>query len=421
MFSKNSQLQHLRNEPQLRFPGYDSKYVYTDIGQSTKQIFSGRTPNRLDSTLWGIDIPWITSGDIHKKYISNGDLFLNKEAFDNLSLHLIPKNSVLIGTAGQGKTRCTVGTNTRELCTNDAMLSMIPNDDVYYLYLLFLLEGKYQHLRLLTPQETKTRLSTNNLKSFKISLPELNEQTKTANFVYSVEKKIMLLKEKLENLKLFNKGLIDNLITKNISSSYLFGNLGYTVNGLTGKTKEDFGSGDLFVNYLNVFENRFIDIKKCEKVYISPDENQNGIKYGDIVFTTSSETPNEVGMSSVFMNQDDSKIYLNSFCFIFRLHSFNDIDPCFAGYYFRSLAFRSKMYKLAQGISRYNLSKGNLLKEQIEIPCIEKQIELSKIFISNDRKEKLVEEKLRTLKQFNIAHPTKLQYNMAIFTKEVKT
>lgn len=215
-----NQVQHLRNEPQLRFKSFSYNYNFTNIGKSTSGVISGRTPNRLDSSIWGGSIPWITSGDIHQKFITHGQLFLNENAINNLSLHLIPINSVLMGTAGQGKTRCTVGVNTRELCTNDAMLSMIPNDDVYYLYLLYLLEGKYQRLRLLTPQETKTRLTTNNLKSFKINLPGLKEQKQVANFVFSVEKKISMLELKLNNLKLFKKGLY-KYIFYNLKSSYI--------------------------------------------------------------------------------------------------------------------------------------------------------------------------------------------------------
>jgi type I restriction enzyme S subunit len=205
----------LRNEPALRFDLFQDDYRLTNIGRETKKVLSGRTPDKNNSSIWGDEIPWITSGDIHQKYITSGDLYLNENSVKNLGLHLIPKHSVLIGTAGQGKTRCTVGTNERELCTNDAMLSMIPKNDVYYLYLLFLLEGKYQHLRLLTPQETKTRLSTNNLKSFMINLPSLDEQKKVADFVFSVEKKILLLEKKLENLKLFKIGLTSKLFNHN--------------------------------------------------------------------------------------------------------------------------------------------------------------------------------------------------------------
>lgn len=76
------------------------------------------------------------------------------------------------------------------------------------------------------------------------------------------------------------------------------GNCGTTYGGLTGKTKEDFGHGNArFIPYTNVFDNPLTDTKRLEAVEI--DSSQNQVAYGDVFFTVSSETPDEVGMSSV--------------------------------------------------------------------------------------------------------------------------
>ena len=77
-------------------------------------------------------------------------------------------------------------------------------------------------------------------------------------------------------------------------------------------------------------------------------------------------------MSSVLLD-DISDLYLNSFCFGYRLHDFNTLLPSFAGYYFRSENFRSILNKLAQGSTRFNLSKNELMKEKISIPSLEEQ------------------------------------------------
>src|SRR5690606_29055719 len=96
------------------------------------------------------------------------------------------------------------------------------------------------------------------------------------------------------------------------------GNLGQTYSGLSGKTKEDFGSGKPYIPYLNIFSNSKINPNALELVEISPTERQNRVQHGDIFFTTSSETIEEVGMTSVLLN-DLGEVYLNSFCFGFRL------------------------------------------------------------------------------------------------------
>ena len=75
--------------------------------------------------------------------------------------------------------------------------------------------------------------------------------------------------------------------------------------------------------------NLVIDIEKCKLVRIDEDDRQNQIKKGDILFTTSSETRLEVGFTSVVL-EEPNEVYLNSFCFGFRLNSFDALRPEFA-------------------------------------------------------------------------------------------
>ena len=139
-------------------------------------------------------------------------------------------------------------------------------------------------------------------------------------------------------------------------------NFGRVLNGLSGKTKEDFGEGEPYIPYVNVFKNDAIDIFELDYVKVSRREKQNELKYGDIIFTTSSETVEEVGMTSVFLAKK-GKYYLNSFCFIFRLSDFNWLLPEYARFVFRSETVRRDISLLGQGSTRYNLSKTRLLKE----------------------------------------------------------
>ena len=147
------------------------------------------------------------------------------------------------------------------------------------------------------------------------------------------------------------------------------GSIGSTYTGLSGKTKEDFGHGEAqYITYLNVFQNTISDITMTDKVEI--DITQNEVKYGDVLFTTSSETPEEVGMSSVWLG-DTPNIYLNSFCFGFRPNQ--KIDLYFLGYSLRAPYMRDKIKILAQGISRYNISKNKVMELEISLPNNEEQ------------------------------------------------
>ena len=171
------------------------------------------------------------------------------------------------------------------------------------------------------------------------------------------------------------------------------GNLGYTYTGLSGKTKNDFGHGDgKFITYINVFSNTIADCNLVESVEI--DKKQNKVEYGDILFTTSSETPKEVGMSSVYLGNEDN-IYLNSFCFGFKpTYKF---DNYYIAYILRSVYVRKKIIPLAQGISRYNISKSKMMEIQINLPCMIEQKKIGEFFKQLDNDITLHQRKLEKL------------------------
>ena len=152
------------------------------------------------------------------------------------------------------------------------------------------------------------------------------------------------------------------------------GDFGKTFSGLSGKCKEDFGHGDgKFVTYLNIFNNPIADPNGVENIEI--DKRQTEVQYGDVFFTTSSETPGEVGMSSVWLERS-CNTYLNSFCFGYRPVS--GIDYMYLAYLLRSDTIRQKMIFLAQGISRYNISKNKVMDITIALPSLEEQKAIGK-------------------------------------------
>ncbi|MDO9629299.1 MAG: restriction endonuclease subunit S, partial [Acholeplasmataceae bacterium] len=150
---------------------------------------------------------------------------------------------------------------------------------------------------------------------------------------------------------------------------YKLGDLGKTFTGLSGKNANDFGHGNgRYVTYMNVFSNTISNPSMVEKIEI--DNSQNQVKFGDVFFTTSSETPEEVGMSSIWLNNKENT-YLNSFCFGFRPHF--KFDLLYLGYMLRSPKFRKDIAILAQGISRYNISKNKVMEINVLIPSLEEQ------------------------------------------------
>ena len=176
--------------------------------------------------------------------------------------------------------------------------------------------------------------------------------------------------------------------------------IGNTYTGLSGKTKDDFGHGDgRFVTYMNVFSNPISLPEMVEEVEF--DESQNTVRYGDVLFTTSSETPEEVGMSSVWLENTENT-YLNSFCFGFR--PVKKVNPYYLAYLLRSSGMRRKISFLAQGISRYNISKTKMMELEISIPNVNEQSAIGTFFSTLDRHITLHQRKLDKLKSVKQAY-----------------
>lgn len=161
---------------------------------------------------------------------------------------------------------------------------------------------------------------------------------------------------------------------------YKLGELGKFYGGLTGKNKSDFSDGNAkFISYRNVYNNPALKLDVEDKVKISSNEKQNTLERGDIIFTGSSETADECGLSSVVTQDVNEKIYLNSFCFIFRFKNPKIILPDFSKHLFRSEYLRHQIGKTASGVTRFNVSKKLMANVTIPLPPLPIQQEIVRI------------------------------------------
>lgn len=179
------------------------------------------------------------------------------------------------------------------------------------------------------------------------------------------------------------KSSVDELIRKFCPSGVEYktlGELGEFFGGITGKSKTDFVDGNAkFITYKNVYSNPALNIDAEDRVRIAEGEKQRTLKFGDVIFTGSSETPDECGISSVITIKTEEKLYLNSFCFVFRFNNLSIIEPDFAKHLFRSEQLRYQIGKTARGVTRFNVSKKMMANVKIPVPPIEVQREIVRI------------------------------------------
>ena len=179
---------------------------------------------------------------------------------------------------------------------------------------------------------------------------------------------------------------LSNLITQYCPEGVVYktlGECGKFYGGLTGKSKKDFEDGNSkFITYKNVYSNPALCLDVQDKVRIELGERQRTLEYGDIIFTGSSETPDECGISSVVTEIPEENLYLNSFCFIFRFDDPSIMLPDFAKHLFRSSELRYQIGKTASGVTRYNVSKKLMEKVSFPVPPLEVQREIVHILDS---------------------------------------
>ncbi|WP_410102641.1 restriction endonuclease subunit S [Sutterella wadsworthensis] len=172
--------------------------------------------------------------------------------------------------------------------------------------------------------------------------------------------------------------------------------------GLSGKTKSDFGFGDSkFITYMNVFTNAIAKQDMCDLVMVGHNEKQNLVVDGDVLFTQSSETPEEVGMASVWTHKQ--KVYLNSFSFGLRIKNKQNVDPVYLTYLLRSPVYRKSISIQAQGISRYNLSSSRLSTLKVKIPALEEQQKIAAFFTALDEKIAVAKLQLEQINKLNLS------------------
>jgi type I restriction enzyme S subunit len=230
--------------------------------------------------------------------------------------------------------------------------------------------------------------------------PTKAEQTAIATALSDADGLISSLEKLIAKKKAIKQGAMQQLLKPKPGwVEKKLGLLGKPYGGLSGKSKTDFTNGKYpYIPFMNIMSNPIIDTSYLAYVNIKGGESQNKALKGDLFFNGSSETPEEVGMCSILL-KDLPTLYLNSFCFGFRLNDPQNNNGLYLSYFFRSSEGRKLFYSMAQGATRYNLSKSNFNKIEISFPKPDKQIEIAAILYDMDKNIDSLEQKLSKAKQ----------------------
>lgn len=256
-------------------------------------------------------------------------------------------------------------------------------------YLYYILKSNIQTFRdAASGMGALPQISLGVTEEFEIPVPPLPVQEEIVRILDAFTELQAELQAELQKRKQQYNYYLDNLLNfKNINRGgqievrwMKMSDIGTFYSGLSGKTKEDFQNGNAkFISYVNIFNNPSLFTDVEDRVKILEGEKQNTIQYGDLLFTGSSETPDECGMCSVLTHHTGEKLYLNSFCFGFRFNDLSGINPEFMKFLFRSSFIRKLICKTANGVTRFNISKKEFAKIVIPIPSLVEQNHIASV------------------------------------------
>lgn len=401
----------ITKSPQIRFAGFTDAWEQRELREITLKIGSGKTPKGGGSSYVLEGIPLLRSQNVYDDLIDLNDVaYITPHTDEEMKNSRVVKNDVLLNITGASIGRSAVYRHSSPANVNQHVCIVRPAEGYSSDFIQLNLTSPKGQQQIDNNQAGGGRegLNFQQIGKMSFTFPSIEEQDQISALLKKLDYLITLHQRELELLKDTKKSLLEKMFPKEGADvprirfegftdaweQRKLGELGDTFTGLSGKTKEDFGHGDAkFVTYVNVFGNVITDPNGVESVEI--DDKQNQVKYGDVFFTTSSETPEEVGMSSVWL-ENTKNVYLNSFCFGYRPTV--EVDPYYLAFMLRSPEIRKKFIFLAQGISRYNISKNKVMEMKVPFPEFNEQRKIGEFFKNLDNLITLHKREVNSLK-----------------------
>jgi len=402
--------------PMRRFKEYSKvwhMFSLDEVYKNIKNAFVGTaTPYYVESGHFYLQSNNVKNGKINK----NVKVYINNEFYKKQENNWLRTGDIVMVQSGHIGHTAVIEENLDKTVAHALIMFQGKKEklDSNFLNNQFQTKDMKQKLEKMAIGNTIKHILSSDMKKFNVYLTTLSEQQKIGEFFKVLDERIANQERKIAKVKDLKLAYLTEMFPqegetvpkrrfKGFEGKWRevdLGSIGNTFSGLSGKTKKDFGHGTAeFVTYINVFNNTMSDINNTEKVVYDDKETQ--LKYGDILFTTSSETPDEVGMSSVWLDKRPN-VYLNSFCFGFRTNI--NIDYYFVGYLLRANEFRRKIEILAQGISRYNISKSKVMELKVNLPTIREQQKIGEFFKNFDNQIETEEKKLDKLQKMKEAY-----------------
>lgn len=382
--------------PKLRFPGFSGVWEEKRLGE----IFSNKIKRNKDGS--GVDVLTnsATQGIVNQRDYFDKDIAVqgNLENYyivdvDDFVYNPRISNSAPVGPLKRNKLKKGVMSPLYTVLKpkegNYIFLEKYFETTRWYRYMYKIANYGARHDRMAILQDDFMKMP--------VPFPPLPEQEKIASFLGSVDQWVEHLKSEYETLQTYKKGIMQKIFSQQIRFKDDQGNdfLEWEEKrlGEVGEIKTSSVDKKIDLNEKKVLLLNYMDVYKRNHIFVTDNfqeitakENQISscnLKKGDVLFTPSSETPIDIGHSAVVMED------LPNVLFSYHLMRFRPkkgiLDHLFSGYAFKSFGFYKKLWRLAQGATRFTLSLESMKDVKVFIPkSLEEQQKIAEFLSSVD-------------------------------------
>ncbi|MGE4442392.1 MAG: restriction endonuclease subunit S [Desulfomicrobium sp.] len=162
-----------------RLPGFSGEWKTTHL-EEIANTYSGGTPSRSKPQYYGGEIPWIKSGEVNSRYIISTEEFITSEGLKNSSAKMVQEDSILL--ALYGATAGVIGISKINAAINQAILCILPNDEIDTMFLYYYLEMYMEKAKRLV-QGGQPNLNAGIIRKIEVNLPRPDEQKAIARLI----------------------------------------------------------------------------------------------------------------------------------------------------------------------------------------------------------------------------------------------
>ena len=423
------------NIPKLRFFQFNNEWKNEKLGNlMTFKVTNSYSRDNLNYESGAVKN--IHYGDIHTKFQTLFDLEKENVPYINedISLSRISEDfycqegDIIFADASEdlndvGKSIEITNLNDEKLLSGLHTLLARPQEDIFFKgFLGYLLKSNNVRNQIKREAQGSKVLSINvgRISNIHLPFPSILEQQKISEFLSLLDKRILYSMKIIEKLETLMKVSRINIFSQKLrfknEQGYDFpdwkklklGKIGNFQTSSIDKLSKENENEVYLVNYMNVYRHEDINsstIKSFQKVTAKEQQITScNLKKGDILFTPSSETPNDIGHSVVISENLENTVFSYH---LMRFRPKIEIDILYSHYFCNVPIVLSQLSKFATGSTRFTISVKSFSDVEISLPSLLEQKVIGKFLSLVENKidtEKQILEKLELQKKFFLSN-----------------